>query len=100
MDDAHYRSFFGPSPLYSRFNFLRMWFAYVAQRRGLGEAHRARTRMKHSRAWAARPVNGLARWWCGVDVGILYITAQWKTPREDYDEYNNKSSLSCETKVY
>jgi hypothetical protein len=39
-------------------------------------------------------------WWCGVDVGVLYITAQLETPREGYDEYNNKSSLSCETKVY
>jgi hypothetical protein len=35
-----------------------------------------------------------------VDVGILYMTAQLETPREGYDEHNNKSSLGCETKVY
>jgi hypothetical protein len=34
------------------------------------------------------------RWWCGVDVGVLYMTAQLETPREGYDEHNNKSSLS------
>jgi hypothetical protein len=40
-------------------------------------------------------------WWCGVDVGVfIYITAQLETPREGYDEHSNKSSLSCETKVY
>jgi hypothetical protein len=39
-------------------------------------------------------------WWCGVDVGVLYITAQLETPREGYNEHSRKSSLSCETKVY
>jgi hypothetical protein len=39
-------------------------------------------------------------WWCGVDVGILYVTGQLETPREGYDEHISKSSLSCETKVY
>jgi hypothetical protein len=41
-------------------------------------------------------------WWCGVDVGVLYIyiTAQLEIPREGYDEHGSKSSLSCETKVY
>jgi hypothetical protein len=39
-------------------------------------------------------------WWCGVDVGVLYITTQLETPREGYDEHSSKSSLSCETKVY
>jgi hypothetical protein len=42
----------------------------------------------------------VAPWWCGVDVGILYITTQLETPREGYDEHSSKSSLSCETKVY
>jgi hypothetical protein len=41
-----------------------------------------------------------ATWWCGVDVGVLYMTAQLETPREGYDEHSSKSSLSCETKVY
>jgi hypothetical protein len=41
-----------------------------------------------------------AGWWCGVDVGVLYMTAQLGTLREGYDEHNSKSSLSCETKVY
>jgi hypothetical protein len=39
-------------------------------------------------------------WWCGVDVGVLYMTTQLETPREGYDEHSSKSSLSCETKVY
>jgi hypothetical protein len=39
-------------------------------------------------------------WWCGVDVGVLYMTAQLETPREGYNEHSSKSSLSCETKVY
>jgi hypothetical protein len=43
-------------------------------------------------------------WWCGVDVGVIYIyiyiTTQLETPREGYDEHSSKSSLSCETKVY
>jgi hypothetical protein len=42
----------------------------------------------------------MATWWCSVDVGVLYITAQLETPREGYDEHSNNSSLSCETKVY
>jgi hypothetical protein len=33
-------------------------------------------------------------WWCGVDVGVLYMTAQLETPREGYDEHNSKSSIS------
>jgi hypothetical protein len=44
--------------------------------------------------------HGGRRWWCGVDVGVLYMTAQLETPREVYDEYSSKSSLGCETKVY
>jgi hypothetical protein len=40
------------------------------------------------------------QWWCGVYVGVLYMTAQLETPREGYDEHSSKSSLSCETKVY
>jgi hypothetical protein len=42
----------------------------------------------------------VSNWWRGVDVGVLYMTAQLETPREGYDEHNIKSSLSCETKVY
>jgi hypothetical protein len=42
----------------------------------------------------------LSVWWCGIDVGVLYITAQLETSREGYDEHSSKSSLSCETKVY
>jgi hypothetical protein len=33
-------------------------------------------------------------WWCSVDVGVLYMTAQLETPREGYHEHNSKSSLS------
>jgi hypothetical protein len=36
----------------------------------------------------------VAWWWCGVDVGVIYITAQLETPREGYDEHSSKSSLS------
>jgi hypothetical protein len=36
----------------------------------------------------------ISRWWCGVDVGVLYMTAYLETPREGYDEHTSKSSLS------
>jgi hypothetical protein len=54
---------------------------------------------KVSNSWELN-VSYLATWWCGVDVGVLYITAQLETLREGYDEHSSKSSLSCETKVY
>jgi hypothetical protein len=55
---------------------------------------------KGRRSRATRRPQLVVAWWCGVDVGVLYITAQLETPREGYDEQNSKSSLSCETKVY
>jgi hypothetical protein len=65
---------------------------FLDMRRSPKQRRRGTRGQPHHRV--ARPAPGPRHWWCGVDVGVLYITTQLETPREGYDEHNSKSSFS------